>query len=414
MRSNHTGWAVRVFPSGNVMINLHIYPSTMTHESRILKETAAVGSWGIFDRIVLVGIAAAGLPASERIDSVRSISRVARIAGGDLFRKIIGTVVWSSRVLRAWAKESVACINCHSLPVLPLCVVLKWRTQARLIYDPHELETETTALRGIRRVASKLVERFLLRFVDATVVVSDSIADWYANAYRCPRPAVVLNCPIYVEMQPTHSLRAEFNVPDSTTLFLYQGLLVPGRGIELLLEAFQETDSREAVIVFMGEGPLEARVRAAARQSQCVRWRHAVPPDMLLSYTASADAGFCLIANSCLSYDYCMPNKLFEYWMAGVPVIASDLRELGPLVRGSGAGIVVPPSINIDGLRDAVHAFLQADRAALRSRVQQMRRLYHWGNQEGTLRRVYESLFPERFPGGRSASPSKAQLGCNN
>ncbi len=57
-----------------------------------------------------------------------------------------------------------------------------------------------------------------------------------------------------------------------------------------------------------------------------------VPSDQVTLYAASADLGIAAIENVCLSYYYCSPNKLFEYLLAGVPVIASDLPELGGII----------------------------------------------------------------------------------
>ena len=56
-------------------------------------------------------------------------------------------------------------------------------------------------------------------------------------------------------------------------------------------------------------------------------------PDDLLEYTGSADLGSSLIQNTCKSYFYCMPNKLFEYLMTGLPVLVSDMKEMKEFVE---------------------------------------------------------------------------------
>ena len=145
-------------------VNLHLYPSPMTHESRILKETDAVSSFAVFDRIFLVGTIGAGLPDTESIGKRREVVRLSRAAPAWLpafAGKVLGVAGWSMRVFRRFALEPVTCINCHSLSVLPLSVALKWRTGARLVYDTHELETETNGLGGLRKTIAKVLERLL-------------------------------------------------------------------------------------------------------------------------------------------------------------------------------------------------------------------------------------------------------------
>ena len=137
------------------MINLHIYPTPFTHESRVLRETAFLARAAQFSHIVMVGTARAGLPALEQVDAQRTIRRFERTSGSGLLSKTLGTLAWLRRVYVAFRNEPIACINCHSLPVLPLGVVLAWRTGAKLVYDAHELRNRD---RRFARFAAGSVE----------------------------------------------------------------------------------------------------------------------------------------------------------------------------------------------------------------------------------------------------------------
>lgn len=366
----------------------------MTHESRILKETAAVSSFTSLAPIMLVGTVAPGLPEQEPLDSRRVVLRLSRTPPAGIpgtLGKALGVVGWSVRVWRALSRCPIACVNCHSLPVLPLAVALKLRSGARLIYDTHELETETNGLGGLRRAVSKFVERALFRFVDETVVVSGGIADWYQRTYGGRRPAVVLNCPPQREPRRTSVLRAALALPPDATLFLYQGVLAAGRGIELLLDAFASIGDPRKVLVFMGTGPLESRVAAHARAGGNVRIHPAVAPGRLAEFTGSADVGLCLIEDTCLSYRYCLPNKLFEYLSAGVPALVSNLPEMLPVVDRHRAGWVLP-SWSVEALRSVIdsidsRAIAQGRAGAVRAATE-----YSWEAQVPVLRTVYERL----------------------
>jgi glycosyltransferase involved in cell wall biosynthesis len=375
------------------MINLHLYPSPFTHESRIFRETETLAVAGLFSGICLVGIAADGLPARQQLDTSRTIVRLPRPGFKRLpgtLGKLLATVHWSLQVYRTWASESVSCINCHSLPVLPLGVLLKWRTGSKLVYDTHELETETNGVRGLRRLLSKAVERLLLPAVDATIVVGNSIADWYAHTYGMERPAVVLNCPRLTTVPRSARLRNALGLGPADRVFLYQGALAPGRGLEVLLAAFERVGDA-AFLVVLGYGPLAEKIADVARRRRNVRYHPAVPPADLLEYTSGADFGVSIIEDTCLSYRLCLPNKLFEYLMAGVPVIVSNLPELTAVVQDCGIGQVAEEQ-TVEAVERAIRAALTLDASVLRANIDRARSRYSWEAQEHTLIRVHSRL----------------------
>jgi glycosyltransferase involved in cell wall biosynthesis len=365
----------------------------MTHESRIFKESDALVRLRLFSQVLLIGVLTAGLPSRQVRQPGVEILRFPRSAPRRLpaqLRKVVGLVTWAFRVYREVQGLEPACINCHSLPCLPLAVMLKVRTGARLVYDAHELETETNGLQGLRKLLSKAVERVLYRFVDETIVVSESIADWYAQAYGRGRPAVVLNCPPRRDHIRTDALRRILSIEESAIIFLYQGILGPGRGVKPLLDAFEAQTDDERVLVLMGMGPYEQLVREAAGRRRSIRFHPAVPPDELIAYTASADVGVCLIEDTCLSYRYCMPNKLFEYFSAGIPVIVSDLPEIARVVQDGGAGWVA--SLDTGALARTIGAIRPTDLSARRHAVRELANRYTWEAQATIIRSVYERL----------------------
>jgi glycosyltransferase involved in cell wall biosynthesis len=84
---------------------------------------------------------------------------------------------------------------------------------------------------------------------------------------------------------------------------------------------------------------LLARARAAGVTDR-VELRHPVAPAKVGEALEEATAGLCLIQPICRSYELSLPNKLFEYAAAGVPVLASDLPVIGALVRREGIGVL--------------------------------------------------------------------------
>lgn len=165
-------------------LNLHLYPSTLVNESRILRITRALADSGVFAQIEVAGATGPELPDLEAIDGNRSFRRFPRhspLGRPTTVTKVLRTLDWSRRVRSHYRDASLACINAHSLAVLPLAAQLARNTGARLIYDTHELETEVKGSTGLRRLLSRAIERRLIHRCDAVVTVSGSIAAWYAK-----------------------------------------------------------------------------------------------------------------------------------------------------------------------------------------------------------------------------------------
>ena len=381
------------------MLNIHVYPSPMTNESRILREARSLARLGLFDQIELVGIADGRLAPDEPLAGDVTIRRLGRPRGaGGTARKLADTLAWSAAVFGRYRDRELACINCHAVSVLPLCAALKAATGARLVYDAHELESEANGLSPLRRRLAREVERALIHRADYCLFVGQAILDWYRQAYRPARAAVLYNCPNLTRPAPSDRFRERFGIPPHVPVFLYQGFLGEGRGLRATIEAFAGLPERAALVV-MGYGPLAGFVADAARRNANVHLHDAVPPGELLGHTAAADFGLSIIEPTSLSYDYCMPNKLFEYVMAMKPVLVSPTVEQRDFVRRHGIGAVAPDA-TARGVREGVLALLAMDRAGLDAALAATREAYCWERQEVALQRIYtEALgFVPRSP----------------
>lgn len=317
------------------MKSVHVYPSTFEFESRILRITKALIERTRVSDIVIVAQAAPHLPSREALDARREVRRIAAKLRGDRFwSRVARFGEWSLRVSASLRGDKIDLVNCHSLSVLPLCVVLAIRHRAMLIYEPHELETETATFHGGRKRLAKLVERTLIRRARRVITVSDSIARHYRDEYRLEvLPDVVLNVPERPVRRPARSrvFHKQYGIPEDHLVFMYQGILDAMRGCRDLLDAFQGA-AADKHIVFLGFGPMEAEIAEAAARHANIHYHPAVPPEEVMGLTAGADVGFALLDDSCLNHRYALPNKLFHYLHADLPVIVSDMPEMGGLV----------------------------------------------------------------------------------
>ena len=370
------------------MLNVHIYPSTFTHESRILKEAATLSRKLGFEKIRLVGVAGPGLPPEEVVDETTTIHRLAPEKGEGL-AKAVRHLIWCLNVVWYCLKRRPGCVNCHSLPVLPIGVAIKLLTGAQLVYDAHELETETAGSKGLRRTLGKIVERACIGAVDLLIVVSPAIETWYREHYRLARSVTVLNAPMYqARTERGTALRDALGIGTAEKIILYQGVLVPHRGIEELVNAAPLLRTNGYVVVLMGPGRLTEMLNEKSRSEGQFYVHPAVNSNVLLSYTASADIGLSLIQDACLSYHYCLPNKIFEYMMAGLPVIASGLPEMRRVIEGERVGVCLD-AYDPQAILEAIVRVDTMKGPDLDARLDAVARTYSWEVQEERLVAAY-------------------------
>jgi glycosyltransferase involved in cell wall biosynthesis len=376
-------------------MNIHLYPSILKNETRILKIAKTLRSHAVFDEIAVVGRYATGLPTHEDLGDGIHLYRLKSVF--DFFSegalgKLVRTFGWYLSVLLWIRILPVQCVNCHSLPVLPLSVLIKYWKRCKLVYDTHELETETHVSRGLRKGLVKWAERVFINRVDTVCVVNKSIASWYQNSYALPHVWVVHNLPRRMISAPkrTGLLRRAIGLDSpEALLFIYQGLLSSGRGIEMLLDTFADVRG-ERHLVCMGYGPFEGLVREASRLNSNIHFMPAVAPDQVKEYTVDADVGLCLIENTCLSYYLSAPNKLYEYAACGVAPVVSDFPEMGRFVDSYDCGWKV--KLEVNAFRRLIESIDSESLKAKRVNATRAGLKYCWENEEPELLYMYEAM----------------------
>lgn len=376
------------------MNNLHISLTEFRNESRVIKETTSIASSNMFNNVYIAALHSADLLQQEEIDQKIILNRfrlASRKIGKNLPAQLLKFLEYIIRICLFYREKQIGMVNVHALGLLPLGVLLKYSYNAKLIYDTHELETETNGLGGMRKKLAKWIERFLINKVDYVFVVSESIADWYEKEYKISRPTVVMNAPNLINIQPRNYFREKLSIPKETFILLYQGGLFKGRGVDIILSAFTQRADKKVCIVFMGYGDLEAEIEEAASRHDNIYFHPAVPTSVVLEYTASADAGIHMIRNTCLNHYYCMPNKLFEYAMAGIPVIVSNMKDMREFVKGNNIGVIVKDD-SIDELNKAIDAYSKLDIKKLKLNARKAAEENAWNIQEEIMINAYREI----------------------
>ena len=306
---------------------------------------------------------------------------------------------WSEGLERAVA-TGAGLFLASDLYSLPVAAEAAKRRGAALMYDSRELYPAIASLRRnpLTRAYWRWIERRHASDAACISTVNESIASILRKRYSGTRVEVLPNVPRAWSGSSTERLRQALAIPRDSLILLSQGGLQSGRGAELYIDCLPELPG--CFLVFLGDGPL---VHALTERATAlgvpdrVAFLPAVPTSELLEWTSSADIGLCMIEKLGLSYYLSLPNKLFEYMMAAVPVIGSDFPEIERVVHGNGIGITVDPENRA--------AFIRAVRTMSSDRVlretcaaaaRQARVHYTWETQALRLERIVADLLRER------------------
>ncbi len=233
-----------------------------------------------------------------------------------------------------------------------------------LVYDSHEYFTEVPELAG--RSARKVwlvIERWIFPKLRHVITVNESIANAYHERYpyvtlspskgrrdavrRAHRDSypihVIRNIPMHRELGPPGT-RKELGIPEDKFIIILQGSGINvQRGGEEAVMAM--ADLPEAFLLIVGGGdawPVLQQMIAKQHLQDRVRLLDRMPYVEMMRYTRNADLGLSLDKDTNLNYRFSLPNKLFDYFRAHIPVLATDLPEVAAIVRRYDAGIIIP------------------------------------------------------------------------
>lgn len=264
----------------------------------------------------------------------------------------------------------------------------------KLVYDSHELFTELPELNG-RKVVKKtwiLIEKWILPKIKNAYTVCGSIADFYEEKYAVSMQ-VISNMPLRTT---TNSANEElhFSLPANKKIILYQGALNIGRGIEPIIGIMDRID--DAVFVIAGIGDIENTAKHMVKEKQLedkVIFTGRLPFEQLLTLTKQADIGLVLQEDISLSYRFVLPNRLFDFIKAKVPILASDLPEIKKIVGKEKIGLMVngfEPDILIEKIKLLLNNAEVIK--GIKQNLESCADRYCWEVQEEELFGVYRNL----------------------
>lgn len=255
-----------------------------------------------------------------------------------------------------------------------------------LVYDSHEYFTETPELIHRKFVQSvwKKTEEWIFPKLTDIITVNQSIAELFQQKYNKP-VAVVRNIPPAVTIQKEGTPPEDF--PSQKPVILLQGSGINiQRGAEELVLAMHHVNAH---LLIIGGGDVLDVLKEMASHPEVrhkITFLPRMPFERLMRYTVHADLGLTLDKDTNINYRFSLPNKLFDYINAGVPVLASPLVEIKKIIETYGVGETIT-SHHPKAIAEHINQML-ADGAKMkmyRDNCQIAARALNWENEKQTL-----------------------------
>lgn len=308
-------------------------------------------------------------------------------------KKMVINLCIISRMIRKGRQKQYDIYHANDLNTLPqgiVCAKLRFNRK-KLVYDSHEVQTSRTGYGKIHG----LLERLLIKKADAMIVENHTRAKYNEELYGF-YPAVVHNYPFSANKQPENivNLCELLGLERGEKILLYQGGIQAGRGLDKLIEAVPMI--KEGIVVLIGDGKIKGQLMQKVKDMQLegrVKFLPKVPLNELPAYTVNAYVGFQILNNVCFNHYSASSNKLFEYMMAGVPVVACSFPEIRKVVEEEEIGLCID-SHNPADIAQAVNMMTQdlEKRNTFSKNALHASQKYNWELEKEELIGLYEKL----------------------
>lgn len=371
-----------------------IVRNSVLHDSRVMREAKALSENDY--QVTILGMKEKkNQPSNINLSRVKVILiflRTKNILPVNMFGWIIKYFEFILKSVIKTIKIKPSIIHAHDLDCLVPAYLGKLFSGAKLIYDSHEMYTETSNINKYEKSVATFLEKKLIKKPDAIITVCNSISEELSKRYKVSVSQIIMNCPENVfSGKKTNYIRKSLSINEKTTVLIYQGGLNRGRGIPTLISAMQHIHG--CVLVFMGSGPFETMInKAVSKNKGKIFVIKPVKPEHIIEWTSSADIGVSLPEKISLNNYFSLPNKFFEYISAHTPVVVSDFPEMRSIVNRYKIGLTCDPADSMSIANSVNQIINNYSEYSKRESFEKTLKNYNWNNERKKLLKIYEEI----------------------
>ena len=278
--------------------------------------------------------------------------------------------------------------------LLPFYLVSKIK-KLPLVFDSHEIFSELPSLQNRPKTKKvwKTLERFLVPKIKYFYTVRNGYTNWFRTEYGA-NPAVIRNVPNRTKLNDKQDF-IFFHLPPNPTnekIVMYQGAINMSRGIDKMIEAFLHIDNCQFWIA--GDGPKKTEYEQMVKDLNLTNRIHFlgnIPPKTLKTITPLAEIGMSMEEDLGLSYRYALPNKLFDFMQAGIPILGTNLPEIKKTIEEYKVGKVID-NHNPKHIAEKLQEILNEGKKAYKINLQEAAKELCWENEENKLKTIFEQI----------------------
>lgn len=270
--------------------------------------------------------------------------------------------------------------------LLPNYLISKLQIK-KLVYDSHELFSEIPELvnKPFTKKVWRSLERRVLPNLKNTYTVSNSIADYYDKKYQT-KFKVIRNLPLMIRTISKGNFSFDHK---GEKIILYQGALNIGRGLELIINTMPFISN--CILVIIGNGDIIKNLKSYVKNINLVkkvRFLESLTPNELQKITPLANIGISIEEDLGLNYRFSLPNKIFDYINAEVPILVSNLPEMRKIIDTHKVGEIVKDR-SPQKLALQIKELLKKDYS---EELKKAKKELIWENQEEELLAIFRNI----------------------
>lgn len=302
-------------------------------------------------------------------------------------------IVYNIKVFFYILFRPIRIIHVHDLWVLPAASFASLLKNSALVYDAHEYYAGLNIFqkRPFRKNIWLLFEWLSIPLVDILLTVSEPLGELYKKRYpQLKNVQIIRNVPEYEKVKNVQ----KFKSGGFKHTIIFHGHFKPGRGLENLMIAMKNLPEVRLMLVGGGELKNTLHKLVSDLKLENVEFVNYINQNDLISHASKADIGIVLFEATSLNYKFALPNKFFEYAMAGLPILASNIDTLKYYIEKYNIGKTVNPQ-NTQEIADTIKDMLVDNNKLKKWKYNclQMSKECNWEQESIKLENIYNAIF---------------------